>query len=91
VRFSGKSYDPETLALLTEAFDAAWCEVETGYLGRPYSLAIQRKLMALRIMEEADYGERDPQYLKLCALRAIGARAIPPLRGALSRAASPRW
>jgi hypothetical protein len=30
--FSGASYDPDTLALLTAAFDAAWRE---GSIGEP--------------------------------------------------------
>ena len=71
--FSGTSYDPETLALLTRAFNAAWRERETVYPGRSYNAAITPKLMALRIMEAADFGERDLGRLKL---RGIGGHDV---------------
>jgi hypothetical protein len=37
-------------------------------------LPITRKMMALRIMQAANKGERDPQQLKLFALQAIAGR-----------------
>ena len=73
--FSGTSYDFDTLALLTRAFDEAWHEIQ---LMSPNSseadLPITRKMMALRIMQAANKGERDLERLKLLALQAIAGR-----------------
>jgi hypothetical protein len=70
--FSGASYDPESLDLLTQAFEAAWREVQAANPNQTEAdLAITRKMMALRIMAAANEGERDPERLKNLALRAV--------------------
>ena len=73
--FSGASYDPESLHLLTQAFEAAWREVQAANPNQTEAdLAIMRKMMALRIMAAANEGERDPERLKDLALRAVDGR-----------------
>jgi hypothetical protein len=75
--FSEASYDAQTLALVTEAFEGAWHEVQTWYPGRnAEDLMTTRKMMALRIMTATKDGERDPERLKLIALRAVDGRAF---------------
>ena len=70
---ASSSYDPQTLDVLTHAFDEAWLDVQ-GMLGQrlldPNAL---RSLLAKRILAAADAGERDPGRLKLLALGAINA------------------
>jgi hypothetical protein len=67
------SYDPQTLDVLTRAFDDAWVDVQ-GMLGQrlldPIAL---RSLLAKRILAAADAGERDPRRLKLLAMGAFEA------------------
>jgi len=73
--FSGNSYDPETLAILTKAFDAAWKTVQAANVGRSEAdLITTRKMMALKIMNAANNGERDPERLKSLAVRAVEGR-----------------
>ena len=70
------SYDPETLAILTEAFNTA-CEQFQRGKAEPVGAAdfpTTRKLMALRIMEAANAGERDVDVLTAVALRAVEGR-----------------
>lgn len=70
--FSGASYDPETLVLLTRAFNAAWVEVEAGGVS-PSKIAGMRYKLAARIMVAADRGERDHARLKAAALSRVDA------------------
>ncbi|MFZ1990913.1 MAG: hypothetical protein WAW96_14210 [Alphaproteobacteria bacterium] len=73
--FSDASYDPQTLALLTQAFEEAWREVQTCHSGRTADdLVTTRKMMALKIMTAANKGELDPERLRLLALRAVDGR-----------------
>ena len=69
------SYDPQTLDVLTRAFDEAWVDVQ-GMLGQrlldPNSLRAQ---LAKRIIAAAAAGERDPSRLKLIAMGAIEPKA----------------
>jgi len=71
--FSGESYDPETLVLLTRVFDEAWGELQTLLVVKPVDTVAIRTMLAVRIMTAARDGERDPGKLKLIALRAIDA------------------
>jgi hypothetical protein len=63
------TYDPETLAVLGQAFDAAWHELQSAVL--PVDAALAREELAARILFAADQGERDPERLKLHALAAF--------------------
>jgi len=71
--FSDASYDPETLALLEQAFEAAWLEVQANNAAghSETDLVTTRKMMALAIMAAANSGERDLERLKGLALRAV--------------------
>ena len=74
--FPSTSYDPETLALLTRAFDAAWNEVKaaTPAACRNGAMETTRKMMALRVMDAANNGERDPDRLQRLAVQAVDGR-----------------
>jgi len=67
------SYDPETLKVLTRAFDEAWIDVQVALGVKPVEPELLKTKLARRIMAAADKGERDPRRLKLIALQAIGA------------------
>jgi hypothetical protein len=69
--FPTDAYDPETLALMTKAFDAAWEEVGFALARGDSDPNAIRSLMAIRIMAAVRDGERDPERLKELALEAI--------------------
>jgi hypothetical protein len=71
--FPATSYDPETLRLLTRAFDDAWLSTQEMLGKNPLNETGIRTYLAKRIMRAADSGERDPRRLKLIALGAIEA------------------
>ena len=71
--FSDAAYDPETLALLTCAFNDACKEQRVGDAGHLASRA-GRTLMALRLMAIAAGGERNPERLKRAAIYAVEGR-----------------
>jgi hypothetical protein len=73
--FGGASYDPETLDLMTGAFNAA-CEELRLAKGAEASAESVRTTMALRIMAAVAAGEREPGRLKLLALHAVDGRPI---------------
>jgi hypothetical protein len=58
------AFDPEAIAETSEALQAA-CE-ELGDIGQPASI---REIVALRILQAARLGERDPVRLREAALR----------------------
>jgi hypothetical protein len=62
-----QSFDPDTVRLLAEAFDAAW---DVLLRERVVMSDIQeaRDLLAQQIIELAHRGERDPDRLRLVAL-----------------------
>jgi hypothetical protein len=66
------AFDPETLALMGRALDAAWAEVEsrTAVRADPEKTGIRRAL-ALRIMAAARAGQRDPERLREVALHVV--------------------
>lgn len=75
--FPNESYDPEGLAILTRAFEAAWQDVQAAKDGRSEtSLVTARKKLALSIMDAAQNGERDPERLKALAVSAVDARGF---------------
>ena len=69
--FPKDCYDPETLGLMTKAFDAAWEEVVFALVNEDVTPTALRTLMALRIMAAVRAGERDAERLKELALDAI--------------------
>lgn len=66
--FSYGAYDPETLALMYRALNAAWLELVQR--GEHPSPADVRPLMAKRIMAEVTLGETSVERLKTVALVA---------------------
>jgi hypothetical protein len=60
------SFDPETLALLREVFDAAWTELAAS-AANDEAIAT-REMVAARLMMAARKGERDTAVLKAIAL-----------------------
>ena len=69
--FPRDCYDPETLCLMTKAFDAAWEEVGFALVNEDVTPAALRKIMAVRIMAAVRDGERDPERLKELAIEAV--------------------
>jgi hypothetical protein len=62
-----QSFDPKTVKLLAEAFDAAWEVLLTeGVVMSDVQEA--RRTLAQQIIELAHNGERDPRKLRLVAL-----------------------
>jgi hypothetical protein len=74
--FSEGSYDPETLALMTNTLQEALRELELGGATKVGDARqdFLKTTMALRIMSAVRAGERDPTRLKLLALNAIEGR-----------------
>ena len=56
--FSKRSYDPQTLAAMTSAFDAAWAMVLARNLAGALSQEQAREQLAKRIMRAVDQGHR---------------------------------
>jgi hypothetical protein len=71
--FPANAFDTETLRLLTHALDDAWVAVQTALGVRPVDPEQLKSRLAVRILDAANKGERDPKRLKLIALRAIEA------------------
>jgi hypothetical protein len=69
--FPKDCYGPETLGLMTQAFDAAWEEAEYALASNTFDPTGLRRLLALKIMVAVRDGERDPERLKELALDAI--------------------
>ena len=58
---SNASFDPETLTLLSDAFEDAWLKPRTSgnRLARPTYAGVMREVMAKHIIHSAQRGERD--------------------------------
>ena len=67
--FPGEFYGPELLRVVRRAIEDACVELRAagGDYGR-----IPRMMMSIRIMAAVAAGERDPEHLKLLALKAVG-------------------
>ena len=65
------SYDPETLRVVSDAFDEAWIEYRALLPVEPLDAVATRSAMAKQIMAAVNDGECDPARLKWIALRAI--------------------
>ncbi len=68
----GASYDPETVRVLCAAYDRAKQELHDT--GQP---EIVREILAQRILDLAEQGERDPARLCAGALRSLPAHSDP--------------
>ena len=64
-----RQLDYETLSLLGEAYDKALASIH-----RAAQAPIVRETMAIRLLEMANQGERDPERLCRAALCALGSR-----------------
>ena len=71
VTFPTDYYGPHKLALMTQALDAAWQEVETVARDDACDRNTLRRIMALKIMAAVKEGERDLGCLTQLALVAI--------------------
>ncbi|CFX04596.1 conserved protein of unknown function [Candidatus Filomicrobium marinum] len=69
--FPEDAYGPEAVAVMGRAFEQAWQELNAITMDLPYSAHVVRRRIALRILEAAQDGERDPQRLKELALRGL--------------------
>lgn len=63
--------DPETLDLMTDAFDAAWHEVELAGIGKIVDPTGLPTVMAVRILVAVRDGEHERVRLKALALEVI--------------------
>jgi hypothetical protein len=65
------SFDPETLSLLSGAFENAWQRVQASgnQLARPGYADVMREVMAKHILNLAQHGERDEAELSDSAVR----------------------
>jgi hypothetical protein len=63
----GAAFEPELLAAMSQALEAAWKELQDE--GRP---EVVREAIAVRIIAAARAGERDPVRLRAAAL--VGRR-----------------
>jgi hypothetical protein len=65
------SFDPETLSLLSGAFENAWQRVQASgnQLARPGYANVMREVMAKHILNLAQHGERDEAELSDSAVR----------------------
>jgi hypothetical protein len=67
---AGKSFDPETLAILNAAFQGACADLEVSDKAR-YS----REAIAKKVLELAQ-GHRDPKALRAAVVTSLVGRAI---------------
>ena len=72
--FSEEHFDPVTLEILSQAFDAAWTEVQAANPKWVGDGSAARTVMAVRIMAAAKDGVRDPERLRRLAIQAIEGR-----------------
>ena len=70
--FSGRVYDPETLAFMTHVLDEVWQGVQADHPS--VDPDAMRTTMALLIMQAVDNGIRNPEHLKRLAMIAVDAR-----------------
>jgi hypothetical protein len=72
--FSEEHFDPVTLAILSQAFEAAWTEVQATNANTVGDSLAARTAMAVRIMAAAKEGVRDPDRLRRLAIQAVDGR-----------------
>ena len=66
--FASEVHDPETLNILTQAFDRAWSEIECRYVQLPSLREETRRRLADCILRVVKDGIRDPERVKNSAL-----------------------
>ena len=59
------AFEPEVIDILAAAFESAWASIETSgsSLASPRYKRVAREILAKRIIETAQHGERDRQRL----------------------------
>jgi hypothetical protein len=67
----GADFDPDTLAVVSAAFDNAWAEVAPHVNGQPAAIECARTTLADFILGLARNGTRDVQALTDGAVRAM--------------------
>jgi len=67
----GSVYTPETLKLLRDALDDAWTALRPDERARA-----SKSMLAVRLLEVAAAGERDPARLRIAALSAVVTSAL---------------
>jgi hypothetical protein len=77
---SNVSFEPETVNLLTDAFESAWQRVRTSgnRLARPGYANVMREVMAKHIVNLAEHGERDESALSISAFHFFSLRTTRP-------------
>jgi hypothetical protein len=80
------SYDPDTLKMLSQAFDEVWREIAGKYYAEAM-IEDRRNRLATIILGLADGGERDLSRMKTCAskLMADALQATSPKQGQAPR------
>lgn len=81
-----RSYAPDQLAKLTEAFDLTWPELLLAYRAKtPAQLEGMRRALASYILSCAKRGEFDPITIKKHAVRFMSNRAMINSASSISR------
>ena len=85
--FDTASYDPDTLKMLSQAFDEVWREIAANYHAEAM-IEDRRNRLATIILSLADGGERDLSRMKTGAskLMAHALQATSPKQGQ-----APKW
>ena len=65
------TYDPETLHLLFQAFDEAWCEIAGHFNNEPKEIEQARLRLAHAVLIVAREDSEDPERLKNDALQVM--------------------
>ena len=72
------SYDPDTLKMLSQAFDDVWREMAGKYHAQAM-IEDRRNRLATIILGLADGGERDLARMKTCAMKLMAHAQNPAL------------
>lgn len=67
-RLYGASYGPETMKVITQAFDAAWAEIANEVEDNRLGVEAARLKLANAVLANAKENSRDPETLKNAAL-----------------------
>jgi hypothetical protein len=70
-RLNGASYGPETMKVITQAFDAAWAEIANEVEDNRVAIEANRLKLADAVLANAKDDSRDPEALKNAALFAF--------------------
>ena len=75
----GASFQPETIKVMTEAFDAAWATIADNFRGHPEQIEAARIALAQAVLSVAHEDSRDVEALKNGALQvmAMDFRTLP--------------